>query len=84
MKTIKFPVQQTGINPSSGNPSDVLRKPECRKMLGGISPSTFDRLVRARKLPKPMQIGFRAVGWFRSDIQKYLDDRNAERNTVSA
>lgn len=77
---IKLPVNQTGINAPSGNPSDILRKPECRRMMGGISPSTFDRLVRSKRLPKPLKIGFRAVGWYRSDIQSYLDSLNAERS----
>lgn len=63
----------------AGNPSAVVRRPKVLKALGGISASTLDRLIWKGVFPKPMKIGFRAVGWLQSDIDNYLAKLDEQR-----
>ena len=34
--------------------------------------------------PRPVKIGLRAVGWPESDVNRWLDERKAERETNPA
>lgn len=43
-----------------------------KEVLGGVSRSTLDRLIKCGKFPKPMKMG-RLNVWKSSDIQAWLD-----------
>ena len=61
----------------SAEPDDVLlRMPDVQKLLP-LSKATIWRLVAARHLAAPIQVGARAVAWRREDIRDYV--RRCER-----
>lgn len=43
-----------------------------KEVLGGVSRSTLDRLIKRGKFPKPMKMG-RLNVWKSSDVQAWLD-----------
>lgn len=51
----------------------ALDKATALVFLGGISESTFDRLVRAKKLPRPRLISSGAARYRVADLRAYLD-----------
>lgn len=51
----------------------ALSKEMALIFLGGISESTFDRLVRAKKLPRPRLISSGAARYRVADLRAYLD-----------
>ena len=53
-----------------------IRDPECEK-LSGLSRTTRWRLERDGKFPKRRQISPNGVGWLLSEIQSWLDSREA-------
>lgn len=59
----------------------IIRLPEARRMLGNLSPSQFDCLVRRGKLPRPMKIveGGRAAGYPLSELKAFIEKRKADR-----
>ena len=58
----------------------LVRISEARKLLGGISASHFDTLIRQGKLPKPMKIveGGRASGYPVSVLREFIEKRKTE------
>ena len=54
----------------------ILRLPEVCKTTG-LSKTTIWRMVKAGTFPPPVQLSPRAVGWRRSDIEKWLENRPA-------
>lgn len=52
----------------------ILRFPEVKKRTG-VSRSTVWRLERAGLFPQRVRIGMRGVGWYESEIDKFLADR---------
>jgi hypothetical protein len=60
--------------------SEVLTKPEARKLLGGISTPSFDKLIHEKKFnvyrPTPGRVVF-----LRSELMKYL--LNSKLNVLS-
>ena len=50
---------------------NLLTKPEARAYLGGVSESTFDRLLRERKIPF-IRIRQRVIRIRTSDLDHYL------------
>jgi prophage regulatory protein len=57
----------------------VIRLHELEKLTGRKRSSVYEDMAAGR-LPKPIKIGPRAVGWLRSDIDKWLAGRVAERD----
>ena len=56
----------------------ILREPEVRRITG-LSRSTRWRMIRSRKFPAPVLLGASAVGWIKSEIQQWIQDRLVER-----
>ena len=54
--------------------SEVLRPREAARYVG-LSRPTIDRWRKAGKFPKALQLGPQAIGWRRSDLDKWLDER---------
>lgn len=52
----------------------LLRRPEVEARLG-IKTSTVYSWMAAGRLPRPLQIGPRAVGWKESDIAQFIESR---------
>ena len=57
-------------------PDRFIRDPECEKM-SGLSRTTRWRLEREGKFPKRRQISPNGVGWLLSEIQSWLESREA-------
>lgn len=54
--------------------SEVLLPREAARYVG-LSRPTIDRWRKAGKFPKALQLGPHAIGWRRSDLDKWLDER---------
>jgi prophage regulatory protein len=57
----------------------VIRKKHLPEFVG-LRRSQIDELVKNGKLPKPIHLGARAVGWLESDIISWQAQRIAERD----
>ncbi len=57
-------------------PDRFIRDRECKK-ISGLSRTTRWRLEREGKFPKRRQISPNGVGWLLSEIQSWLDSREA-------
>ena len=55
----------------------ILRPNDVLAMLG-VSRSTLWRWVRAGLLPPAIKLGQRAVGWRRSTIERWLEEREGQ------
>ena len=55
---------------------EIYRLPEVVAICG-ISRSTIYEMIRRDEFPRPVQLGARAVGWRRSDIEAWLASRPA-------
>lgn len=53
---------------------EVLRPREAARYVG-LSRPTIDRWRKAGKFPKALRLGSQAIGWRRSDLDKWLNDR---------
>lgn len=60
-------------------PDRVVRKPELWNMIG-VSDATIWRMEKAGKFPKRVQIGGNSVGWFLSEITRWLEQKASERS----
>ncbi len=49
----------------------ILRLPEVTRLTGQARSTIYDKLARD-EFPKPVKLGQRAVGWYASDIAKWL------------
>ena len=54
--------------------AEVLRPREAARYVG-LSRPTIDRWRKAGKFPKALQLGAQAIGWRRSDLDDWLNDR---------
>ncbi|SEE27996.1 transcriptional regulator, AlpA family [Rhizobiales bacterium GAS191] len=50
----------------------------------GLSLPHFRRLYRARKVPSPILIGERKLGWRAGDLAAWLDAKSSEYSHVTA
>jgi prophage regulatory protein len=48
----------------------------------GHSTSTIYEKMAAGEFPKPVRLGARAVGWVEEEIDRYIDQRIAERDDL--
>lgn len=51
----------------------LVRLPEIRRMVGGVSESTIRNWVRERGFPRPGCLGGRVAVWNRRDIQRWIE-----------
>ena len=54
----------------------IIREQE-RKQITGISRSHWWRLIRQGKAPQGVKLGERAVGWKLSQLQEWIETREA-------
>ena len=54
--------------------SQILRCPDVVR-LTGLSKATVYREIKAARFPEPLQIGPRAVGWRRDEIEEWIKSR---------
>lgn len=54
--------------------AEVLRPREAARYVG-LSRPTIDRWRKAGKFPKALQFGAQAIGWRRSDLDAWLNER---------
>jgi prophage regulatory protein len=60
----------------------LLRRPEVEKMTG-LSRSKIYLMVAADEFPKPVNLGPRAVAWVQREVEAWMDDRIADRDTAA-
>lgn len=65
---------QVGGRPQEPALTVYLRMPAILKITG-LGESTIHRLVAKELFPRPVRLGPRAVGWRRSDIDRWSADR---------
>ena len=56
----------------------LIRFPEVRRMVGGVSESTIRNWVSERGFPRQGNLGGRVAVWNRRDVQRWID-RNLAR-----
>jgi prophage regulatory protein len=61
----------------------ILRLPEVRQRTG-LTSSTIYEMMRDGSFPKSIKIGLRAAGWVEQEVQKFIADRIAERDSNQA
>lgn len=62
------------VNTPSEPNAQVLRPREAARYVG-VSRPTIDRWRKAGKFPKALQLGAQAIGWRRSDLDDWLNNR---------
>lgn len=58
----------------SQSPDRLVRLPELKALLGGVSTASVYRWVKLGILPKPQRVGVRGVGWRLSEIEKLIQN----------
>ena len=64
--------------------ASILRRSEVLHKIG-ISKTTLQTLMDAGQFPKPVKLGgpdARAVGWVDSEVQDWIDQKIAERDSM--
>jgi predicted DNA-binding transcriptional regulator AlpA len=61
---------------------EILRSPDPEQQIG-VSRTTLWRWERAGHFPKRIKLAGRASGYLRSEVEKWLQDRAAERETAN-
>ena len=61
-------------NPVELHAAEFLRLPSVVRRTG-LARSTIYRLIAERKFPCPVKLAGRAVGWRRSDLDRWSEDR---------
>ena len=57
-----------------------LRMKEVSALIG-LKPHAIDRAIRAGEFPRPFRIGVRAKAWKKAEIEQWIRDRDAERDS---
>lgn len=57
----------------------ILRFPELRKKIGGVSNVTVWRWERDGHFPKRIRLGGNSAGWLESEVDMWIEQRAAER-----
>lgn len=57
----------------------IIRRPEVKR-LTGQSDSTIDRLEKANRFPKRVQLSSNSVGWYENEIAEHIE--NLPRGSV--
>jgi prophage regulatory protein len=61
----------------------ILRAPKAAE-IAGVVISTLNRLSRSGRFPRKIKIGGRSSGYLRSEVERWLEDRKAERDNAAA
>ena len=61
--------------------AELIRLPQVEAMTGRKRSSIYEDMAAGR-MPKPIKVGPRAVAWLRADIEAWLAERVAERDTA--
>ena len=72
MRHVEAIVPQDGQ--AEGQGSEFLRLPSVIRRIG-LGRSTIYRLIAERKFPSPVRLSGRAVGWRRSDLDRWSETR---------
>ena len=56
--------------------TQIVRMPEVLRMTG-LCRTTIWRWTKAGRFPAPVRLGSRHIGWQRSDVEKWINDREA-------
>jgi prophage regulatory protein len=59
------------------NIDPILRLPAVMRLTGQARTTIYEKLRRG-EFPKPVKLGQRAVGWYESDIAKWLEALKGE------
>lgn len=59
----------------------ILRKKEVREITG-LSDTTLWRLGKNSGFPRPLRLGSGSIGWLAEEIEKWIEERAAERTTT--
>ena len=54
----------------------ILRKPDVLAAIG-MRPTWLHEAVKRGKFPRPVRLGARAVGWRKSEVEAWLNSREA-------
>ena len=54
-------------------PDTLIRLPELRQRLGGLSRSTVYMLIRRGMFPRPIRLTTQVVAWRERDIAEWID-----------
>jgi prophage regulatory protein len=67
------------------SPDEVIfvRLPDV-KAVTGLSKSSLYALIRASNFPAPVRLGPRTVGWVRSEVKQWADERVLTSRSVSS
>lgn len=52
----------------------IIRLPELKILLGGVSTASVYRWVKLGILPKPQRVGVRGVGWQLSKVEEMIQN----------
>jgi prophage regulatory protein len=65
--------------------NQIYRLPEVIK-LTGMSRSAIYQAIKDSSFPKQVRISMRSVGWLKSDIEEWIDDKvdTSSRNVLAA
>ena len=55
--------------------SDLIRLPELRRLLGGVSKGAVYRWLKVADLPAPLRLGPRSVMWSRREVMLWISER---------
>jgi prophage regulatory protein len=55
----------------------ILRTRDVMRLTGQARSTIYDKLSRG-EFPKPVKLGQRAIGWYTSDIAKWLESLRGE------
>lgn len=61
---------------------EILRSPDPERLIG-VHRTTLWRWERAGHFPKRIKLASRASGYLRSEVEKWLQDRAAERESAN-
>lgn len=57
----------------------ILRFPELKKKLGGVSTVTVWRWEKEGNFPKRIKLGGNARGWIESEVDRWIEQKAGER-----
>ena len=58
----------------------IIRYPELIKILGGVHRGTISCWEKLGKFPRRINLGARAVGWLKKDVDAWIEDKRIESN----
>lgn len=61
----------------------ILRMRELTRLIG-LSKASIHRMVNAGKFPRGVSLGVKAVGWMRSDVERWIAERVSVRDNACA